>query len=411
MQTFRTVATPAIVIRRERMGESHKGLVLLDGRTSGLVRATAYGAWKMHSSLRLGSEPFVHSLARLYHDPVKNTCKVTDLEVRESFDGLRADLARIEAASLWAEVVQKSLAAGETAGGLFRPPARLPARPGIGRRGPGAPTRPRSFSGDSSTWRATGPTPAPASAAAGRSARPRAPPGSAPRAALACARVRGRHRASRSAPGHGATSRRPVTWTSAAALAVSLDAASLAGLGARARLRDPRGARDRPRLAARGAAALMRVFAALPLPPEAIDALAPVQAALREPAVGACGPRAPPGMHLTLHFFGEVDDGRRAAPRSGSGASPIVRGPRLAVSFGPLGTFPPRGEPACRLGRHRRRGAEAVVRVPGRTGRAPRETLGFRGDPAGVLAARDARPGGFDGPADRAARRPRGAPP
>jgi DNA repair protein RecO (recombination protein O) len=119
MQTFRTMSTPAIVIRRERMGESHKGLVLLTA-DQGLVRATAYGAWKMHSSLRTGSEPFAHSLARLYHDPVKNTYKVTDLEVRESFDGLRADLGRIEAASLWAEVVLKSIAAGEISGGLFR---------------------------------------------------------------------------------------------------------------------------------------------------------------------------------------------------------------------------------------------------------------------------------------------------
>jgi DNA repair protein RecO (recombination protein O) len=119
MQTFRTVSTPAIVIRRERMGESHKALVLLTADL-GLLRAAAYGAWKMHSALRTGSEPFSHSLARLYHDPVKNTWKVTDLEVRESFDGLRADLGRIEAASLWAEIVQKSIAAGETTGGVYR---------------------------------------------------------------------------------------------------------------------------------------------------------------------------------------------------------------------------------------------------------------------------------------------------
>jgi len=119
MQTFRTVSTSAIVIRRERMGESHKNLTLLTADL-GLVHAAAYGAWKMHSTLRMGSEPFAHSLVRLYHDPVKNTYKVTDLEVRETFDGLRADLGRIEAASLWAEVVLKSIAAGETAGGVYR---------------------------------------------------------------------------------------------------------------------------------------------------------------------------------------------------------------------------------------------------------------------------------------------------
>lgn len=119
MQIFRTVSTSAIVIRRERMGESHKSLALLTADL-GLVHAAAYGAWKMHSALRIGSEPFAHSLARLYHDPVKNTYKVTDLEVRETFDGLRSDLGRIEAASLWAEVVLRSIAAGETAGGLYR---------------------------------------------------------------------------------------------------------------------------------------------------------------------------------------------------------------------------------------------------------------------------------------------------
>jgi DNA repair protein RecO len=119
MLTFRTMSTSAIVIRRERMGESHKNLTLLTPDL-GLVHAAAYGAWKMHSALRTGSEPFAHSLARLYHDPVKNTWKVTDLEVRESFDGLSTDLGRIEAASLWAEVVLKSLAAGEITGGVFR---------------------------------------------------------------------------------------------------------------------------------------------------------------------------------------------------------------------------------------------------------------------------------------------------
>lgn len=119
MLTYRTVSTPAIVIRRERMGESHKNLALLTADL-GLVYASAYGAWKMHSALRTGSEPFAHSLARLYHDPVKNTYKVTDLEVRETFDGLSADLGRIEAASLWAEVVLKSIAAGETTRGLYQ---------------------------------------------------------------------------------------------------------------------------------------------------------------------------------------------------------------------------------------------------------------------------------------------------
>ena len=55
----------------------------------------------------------------LYHNPVKKSYKVTELEIHASFEGLQADLARLAAASLWAEIVQKSFGAGEMSGGLF----------------------------------------------------------------------------------------------------------------------------------------------------------------------------------------------------------------------------------------------------------------------------------------------------
>ena len=116
---YRSISTRAIVIRRERLGEFHKSLILLTSDL-GLISATAYGAYKMHSALRLGSEPFTASRALLYHNPVKNTYKVMELEIVESFSGLQADLSRITAASLWAEVVQKSYGAGETSDTLFQ---------------------------------------------------------------------------------------------------------------------------------------------------------------------------------------------------------------------------------------------------------------------------------------------------
>ena len=116
---FRSIVIPAIVIRRERLGEEHKALTLLTA-DRGLLSAVAWGAWKMRSRLATGSEPFTHCLVRLYHNPVKNTFKVTELEVRESFEGLRRDLDRITAASLWAEVCLRSIAAGELSAGLYR---------------------------------------------------------------------------------------------------------------------------------------------------------------------------------------------------------------------------------------------------------------------------------------------------
>ena len=116
---YRSISTHAIVIRRERSGEFHKSLALLT-TDLGLINATAYGAFKMNSSLRMGSEPFTWSRVMLYHNPVRKSYKVTEMEILGSFEGLQRDLSRVAAASLWAEVVQKSYGAGEVSGGLFR---------------------------------------------------------------------------------------------------------------------------------------------------------------------------------------------------------------------------------------------------------------------------------------------------
>jgi DNA repair protein RecO (recombination protein O) len=74
----------------------------------------------MNSRLRLGSEPFTWSLARLYYNPVKRSYKVTELEIHSSFPGLQERVSRLATASLWAEVTQKSYGAGELGGGLFQ---------------------------------------------------------------------------------------------------------------------------------------------------------------------------------------------------------------------------------------------------------------------------------------------------
>ena len=87
----------------------------------------------------------------------------------------------------------------------------------------------------------------------------------------------------------------------------------------------------------------MRVFAALPLPREAVDALAPLVTALHARWEGL-RPARTEGFHLTLHFLGEVDEGgvRRLVELW---RDPRLRGPALAASFGALGRFPERGSP------------------------------------------------------------------
>ncbi len=115
---YRSIKTEAVVLRRERLGEIHKQLTLLTSDL-GLITATAFGAYKTRSALRMGSEPFTRSRASLYHDPVRRSYKVTELDVQDSFDGVRRDLERICAASLWAEIAQRSFGAGETSDSLF----------------------------------------------------------------------------------------------------------------------------------------------------------------------------------------------------------------------------------------------------------------------------------------------------
>jgi DNA repair protein RecO (recombination protein O) len=116
---YRSISTLAIVLRRERLGEFHKALVLLTSDL-GLLSATAYGAYKMQSRLRMGSEPFTCSRVLLYRNPVKDSYKVTDLEILETFTKLQEDLSRLANASLWAEVVLKSYGGGEVSQRLFQ---------------------------------------------------------------------------------------------------------------------------------------------------------------------------------------------------------------------------------------------------------------------------------------------------
>ncbi len=87
----------------------------------------------------------------------------------------------------------------------------------------------------------------------------------------------------------------------------------------------------------------MRVFAALPLPQAAILDLDAVLAALKR-----SGPRLrftkPDGMHVTLHFFGELLDGAVAELQSILEDPALVR-PAVQASFGDVGCFPERGNP------------------------------------------------------------------
>ena len=87
----------------------------------------------------------------------------------------------------------------------------------------------------------------------------------------------------------------------------------------------------------------MRLFLALPLPPEVLKRLASAAEALRAgfPDLKVARPE---GLHLTLVFLGE----REPAEAEEVGRlldSPLLAVPRIPAALGGYGQFPPRGAP------------------------------------------------------------------
>ena len=117
---MRTSTTEAVVLRKIRIGEIHKALTLFSPER-GLLSAIAHGAFKMKSRLRTASEPFHVIRVYLYHNPVRNQYKITDIESLNALDGIRRSVERYYAASLWAEVIIRSYGGGES----FAVPYRL----------------------------------------------------------------------------------------------------------------------------------------------------------------------------------------------------------------------------------------------------------------------------------------------
>lgn len=102
-----------------RVAEYHKGLVILSPDL-GIFHATAFGAYKGKSKLSGVSETFIEGRIFLYHDPVKDRYKVSEIVPEETHQQLREDLDRYYTALFWAELIMKSFAGGEGFAELFR---------------------------------------------------------------------------------------------------------------------------------------------------------------------------------------------------------------------------------------------------------------------------------------------------
>ncbi len=66
----------------------------------------------MKSRLRVASEPFGYIKVYLYHEPVKNQYKITDIEIYDLFATIRLSVVKFYAVSLWAEICLRSYGGG-----------------------------------------------------------------------------------------------------------------------------------------------------------------------------------------------------------------------------------------------------------------------------------------------------------
>ncbi len=114
----RNLVLRGVVLKNNRIGEIHKGVMLFTD-TAGIVSAIAHGAFSQKGKLRGVTNPFCAGTVYLYHDPVKDSYKITDFDVKSFFPGLRESVIRYYSANLWAEVILKSFGGGVSSEELF----------------------------------------------------------------------------------------------------------------------------------------------------------------------------------------------------------------------------------------------------------------------------------------------------
>jgi DNA repair protein RecO (recombination protein O) len=114
----RNSITQAIVLKTNRIGEIHKGVVLLT-KDIGIISAVAHGAWKIKSRLRAHTQLFSYVMVYLYYNPVKQTYKITDIESLASCDAIIQSIKKYYTVSVCAEIILKSYGGGESVGEMF----------------------------------------------------------------------------------------------------------------------------------------------------------------------------------------------------------------------------------------------------------------------------------------------------
>jgi len=103
----RSFHTEGIILKNYRFGEIHKGVLFLSP-TEGLVDAVAFGAYSPKGKLRTVTDPLCTGTLYLYKDPVKGLVKITDMDCRTFYPGIRESVRKFFHASVFLETVLKT---------------------------------------------------------------------------------------------------------------------------------------------------------------------------------------------------------------------------------------------------------------------------------------------------------------
>jgi DNA repair protein RecO (recombination protein O) len=105
----RDTQRPSIVLRTRDSGESNK-IVTFFSPDQGIFDAMMYGGPK--SKLRSLASPFHAGTAYIYHDPVRDSNKLSDFDLKDSWPSVRESIEKAWTASLWAEFMIKTHGTG-----------------------------------------------------------------------------------------------------------------------------------------------------------------------------------------------------------------------------------------------------------------------------------------------------------
>lgn len=114
----RNFRTEGVILKTYRVAEYHKGLVIISP-AAGVFHATAFGAYKGKSKLSGVTEPFTAGDFYLYHDPVKDRYKVSEVVPQTYNEALRSDLDRYYTGLFWSELIIKSFGGGSEYARLY----------------------------------------------------------------------------------------------------------------------------------------------------------------------------------------------------------------------------------------------------------------------------------------------------